>query len=263
MPFPTAFAYAPFSEAAGSRDSETLRFGAFPITETLTFPPQHEAACWAYVPVNAEVALSLPRNAALQRLIASRRALFSVDGQWIWWALRRKYPERPLRKLPGSELIYTLAAHCAQEGRRLLLLGSTPKANAGAVQRLRQRWPGLAVAGYAPAQFTPGEDSEAVMLQAAMAAIEAQRPDYVVLGFGVAKEHRFALQMLPRLDGRVSGLLCFGGAIDMASGQIRRAPLPWQRLGLEGVYRLIQQPSRLGRFLDVLRVLPVLARAQY
>ncbi len=240
-----------------------LFFGSVPISETAGFPPPAAPHCWVYVTLNAEIALSLPHSPWLQRLVHEQRARVSVDGQWLWWALRRKYPGRPLVKLAGSDLIHTLAGHAAQQGRRLLLVGSTPEANGRAVQRLRERWPGLAVAGYAPAHYTTGSRAEARASGETLAAIDAWRADYVVLGLGAAKEHRMAERIAPLLDGHVLGLCCFGGAIDMAGGLVRRAPGWVQRSGLEGPWRVWQQPARLLRFLRVLRVLPQLLRGRY
>lgn len=260
------FPWPPESLATGPvapPDRRPMCFGDFPITETQQFPPPPAPHCWVYLTLNAEIALSLPRSPELQQLVRSARVRVSVDGQWLWWALRRKYPQQPLRKLSGSDLIHALAAHCARSGQRLLLLGSTPRANAAAVQTLRQHWPALAVAGYAPPPCTPGSAGEAAMLAASLAAIEAQAAHYVVLGLGAAKEQRFALQTMQQLDGRVQGLFCFGGAIDLAGGTVRRAPRLWQCLGVEGLYRVLQQPARAGRLLRVLRVLPLLASGRY
>jgi N-acetylglucosaminyldiphosphoundecaprenol N-acetyl-beta-D-mannosaminyltransferase len=242
---------------------EPMRFGDFPITETQSFPPPARAQCWVYVTLNAEIALSLPESPVLQQFLPSPRLRVSVDGQWLWWALRRKYPDRPLRKLSGSDLIHELAALCAANGERLLLLGSNVQANARAVQQLRARWPGLDVAGLAPGHFVVGADSERAVHAQALAAMADYRPHYVVLGLGALKEQRLAASLLPELDGRVHGLLCFGGAIDLASGLVRRAPRVWQRMGLECVYRVVQQPERLPRLWKMLRLLPLLALARY
>lgn len=252
--------FRPRTEAPAPR---RLCFGEVPITETGAFPPPAVAHCWVYVTLNAEIALSLPQSPWLRRLVHEPRARVSVDGQWLWWALRRKYPQQPLAKLAGSDLIHTLAAHALREGRRLLLVGSMPQTNGLAVQRLRQRWPGLQVAGYAPAHYAIGSRGEARAAGETLAAIEAWRADYVVLGLGAAKEHRLAERIAPLLDGQVRGLCCFGGAIDMAGGRVRRAPAWVQRAGLEGPYRVWQQPARLLRFVRVLGLLPRLARLDY
>ncbi len=245
-----------------------MRFGDVAITETVAFPPRPGPACWVYLTLNAEIALSLPENPVLQALVRSPRARISVDGQWLCWALRRKYPRQVLHKLSGSDLIYTLAGQCATQGRRLLLLGSHAEANALAVMRLRRLHPSLQVAGFAPAPYEAGDAAgpaggEAAAHRGALEAIEAYRPDYVVLGLGSEKEQRLCLQLAPALDGRVIGLLCFGGAIDMASGRVRRAPRWMQYSGLESVYRVWEQPSRLPRWLRSLRLLPMLSAGRY
>jgi N-acetylglucosaminyldiphosphoundecaprenol N-acetyl-beta-D-mannosaminyltransferase len=242
---------------------EPMRFGPFTITETTAFPPPAGGPCWVYTTLNAEIALGLGDNPALQGLLASQQLRVSVDSQWLWWALRHRYPERALVKLSGSALIHDLAAHCAGHGRRLLLVGSTPRANGLAVQRLRARWPALEVAGFAPPQYRADSCGEAAARHAVQQAIAAWRPDYVVLGLGVIKEHRLAQDLARVFDQQLVGVCCFGGAIDMASGLVRRAPPVVQRSGLECVWRVWQQPARLGRWLRSLRLLPLLARGAF
>lgn len=249
--------------AAPPKSSAPLRFAAFTITETAQFPPPAARHCWTYVTLNAEIALSWSESPALRALSASPRARVSIDSQWLWWALQRKYPQAPLHKLSGSDLIHDIGAHCQRHGLRLLLLGSTPALNARAVHALQRARPGLAVAGYAPPQRGQDLAGREALRADALSAIGAFQPDYVVLGLGAAKEHTLALGIAPELDGRVRGLLCFGGAIDMASGGVRRAPRWCQRVGLECVYRVLQQPRRLGRFLRALRLLSPLVRGAY
>lgn len=255
----------PIAPLAGATPSTEplMRFRGIDITETASFPPAPARQCWVYVTVNAEVALTTPHDAHLQSLLHSPRARVSVDGQWIWWALRRKYAERPLKKMAGSDLIHDLGKHCALSGRRLLLVGSTLTSNTEAVKRLAERWPGLQVAGVSPGQFEPDSAAEQQALNAVVEAAAEHRPHYVVLGLGPAKQFRFAQALAARLDGIADGLLCFGGSIDMVSGQVRRASVRWQRCGLEGIYRILQQPSRLPRFLRLLPIVPIVAFGRY
>ncbi len=251
------------AERAATSALAPIRFGDVAITETGDFPPPWGPACWVFLTLNAEIALSLPKNPVLRELLQTPRARVSVDGQWLYWALQRKYPHRMVPKMSGSDLVYTLAARCAGDGRRLLLLGSHAEANALAVMRLRRRHPGLQVAGFAPEPYGIDALAEAAVHRAALEAIEAFRPDFVVLGLGAQKEQRLCLRLAPLLDGQVTGLLCFGGAIDMVSGRVRRAPRWMQCSGLESLYRLWEQPSRLPRWLRNLRLLPMLAMGRY
>jgi N-acetylglucosaminyldiphosphoundecaprenol N-acetyl-beta-D-mannosaminyltransferase len=240
-----------------------LRFGRFVVTETATFPPPPGSSCWIYVTLNAEIALSLPHSSALQDLLGQPRTRVSIDGQWLLWALRRKYSGRGPAKLSGSDLIYGIARHCAAHGQRLLLLGSRAPVNAAAVRALQRVAPGLDVAGYAPAFYASGGAAEDAAHREALALIRTVQPDYIVLGLGAMKEHRLAAALAPQLDGQTTGVLCFGGAIDIAAGAYTRAPVLVQRCGIEGLYRVWQQPSRAWRLLRVLRILPQLAAGRY
>jgi N-acetylglucosaminyldiphosphoundecaprenol N-acetyl-beta-D-mannosaminyltransferase len=246
-----------------SRVSAPLSFGGVAVTELKDFPPPATAQCWIYVTLNAEIALGAAESEALQHIVRQGRARVSVDGQWIWWALRLKYPRQTVCKLSGSDLIYRLAEHCQRQGQRLLLLGSDERNNATAVARLRQAWPALHVAGFAPPAFRAGSAGEVAATVESLKAIHALRPDFVVLGLGARKEHRMAERLAPGLDGEVTGLLCFGGAIDLASGHERRAPRWLQQVGLEGLFRVLQRPRRLPRLLRVTRILPTLLLRRY
>jgi N-acetylglucosaminyldiphosphoundecaprenol N-acetyl-beta-D-mannosaminyltransferase len=253
-----------FAVAPARAPRAAMHFAGVPITETTEFPPAPAAQCWVYLTLNAEIALSLPHNPALQALVSDPRARVSVDGQWLWWALRRKYPQQPLVKLSGSDLIYRLAEHCAAEGRRLLLLGGHARNNTDAVLRLQERHPTLAVAGYSPPRYDlDDEASRAAIESAALEVVAAFAPDYVVLGLGAEKEQRLSSQLASRVDRDVTGILCFGGAIDMVSGGVSRAPRWMQICGVEGLYRVCQQPERLPRLIRVLRILPRLVAGRY
>jgi N-acetylglucosaminyldiphosphoundecaprenol N-acetyl-beta-D-mannosaminyltransferase len=85
----------------------------------------------------------------------------------------------------------------------------------------------------------------------------------VVLGLGAEKEQRLSIELASRLDRSVTGILCFGGAIDMVSGCVSRAPRWMQICGIEGLYRVWQQPDRLPRLIRVFRILPRLAARRY
>jgi N-acetylglucosaminyldiphosphoundecaprenol N-acetyl-beta-D-mannosaminyltransferase len=67
----------------------------------------------------------------------------------------------------------------------------------------------------------------------------------VWVGVGVPKQEKWMARMRHRLDAPV--LIGVGAAFDFHAGLIPQAPLWMQRLGLEWVFRLAQEPRRLGR----------------
>lgn len=242
-----------------------LTFGSVRISETAGFPPSVPSGeCVVYVTLNAEIALLARDSPRFLEILTASTTRVSVDGQWVLWGVRRKYPHVPVEKLSGSDLIFRLAAHCASHGEKLALLGSSVHSNAAAVARLRHVHPGLHIEGLSPPQFAIDQMTGDAVRAPIQAWIRKVRPLYVVVGFGTPKEVFWASSEvdLLRREGVVA-VFCFGGAIDFASGSVRRAPVKWQRLGLEGVYRTMQQPQRWGRFLRVLRLLPTLITGRY
>jgi N-acetylglucosaminyldiphosphoundecaprenol N-acetyl-beta-D-mannosaminyltransferase len=245
---------------------QLIEFNGTPITETRDFPPPRSphGSGYFYVTLNAEISLMRSTSEALDHVISSPRARVSVDGQWILWALKRKYPDVFIEKLAGSDLIFRLADHCCETGRRLLLLGSSEKNNSAAVDALKLRYPTAFIDGYSPPMFIPDKYEGESVRQLIRERIVTVQPDFIICGFGAPKEQQWAWPEREWLDANgVIGTFFFGGAIDFASGALPRAPRALQRAGLEGVYRVIRQPRRFVRFLKVLRLLPRLAAGRY
>jgi N-acetylglucosaminyldiphosphoundecaprenol N-acetyl-beta-D-mannosaminyltransferase len=242
-----------------------LSFCGVHVTETNGFPPiESTGLCLAYITLNAEIALHARNDPRFMEIVNAPSSRVSVDGQWVLWALRRKYPEKEIEKQSGSDLIFSLAAHCAVNGKRLALLGGSRESNAGAVSRLRESHPGLQVEGFSPSHFAAEDVTDEATRTPIREWLQRARPRYLVLGFGVPKEQLWVHEERAWLSGEgVAVAFCFGGSIDFASGSVRRAPTTWQRLGLEGIYRVVQQPKRLWRFLRVLRLLPHLLTTRY
>jgi N-acetylglucosaminyldiphosphoundecaprenol N-acetyl-beta-D-mannosaminyltransferase len=244
----------------------SIEFNGTSITELRDFPPPSPSpgSGYFYVTLNAEISLTRSTSEALDQVISSPRTRVSVDGQWILWALKRKYPNVIIEKLAGSDLIFRLADHCGETGQRLLLLGSSEKKNSAAVEALKLRCPAALINGYSPPMFDAKKSEGESVRQLIRDRIATVQPDFIICGFGTPKEEEWAWPEREWLDAHgVIGTLFLGGAIDFASGAVHRAPPAWQRVGLEGVYRVIQQPRRFVRFLKVLRLLPRLATGRY
>jgi N-acetylglucosaminyldiphosphoundecaprenol N-acetyl-beta-D-mannosaminyltransferase len=164
------------------------------------------------------------------------------DGQPLVWAL--KLLGHPLEdRVYGPELMDRACARAAQSGQRIYLYGGrNPGALAQLARVLRLRHPGLKlVGGYAPPFRELEPDEEARIA----ADINAARADVVWFGIGVPKQEKWMARMRDRLDAPV--LIGVGAAFDFHAGLIPQAPATMQRLGLEWLFRLVQEPRRLWR----------------
>jgi N-acetylglucosaminyldiphosphoundecaprenol N-acetyl-beta-D-mannosaminyltransferase len=164
------------------------------------------------------------------------------DGQPLVWALRAS--GHPLGdRVYGPELMDRACARAARSGQRFFLYGGRNQGALAELARLlRLRYPGLRiVGGYAP-PFRDLTDAE----EGAIAAdITRSGADVVWVGIGVPKQEKWMARMRDRLQAPV--LIGVGAAFDFHAGIVPQAPPLMQRLGLEWVYRLRQEPRRLWR----------------
>jgi N-acetylglucosaminyldiphosphoundecaprenol N-acetyl-beta-D-mannosaminyltransferase len=150
-------------------------------------------------------------------------------------------------RVTGSDGIYRLAAHCARCGYRPFFLGAAPGVAELVAERLVEANPGLQVAGtFAGSPHADDEDQ-------VIACIRGAEPDLLFVAYGVPAEEKWIARNQVRLG--VPVMLGVGGSFDFVAGVTKRAPRWMRRLGLEWLYRLIQEPWRWRRQLALPRFL--------
>jgi N-acetylglucosaminyldiphosphoundecaprenol N-acetyl-beta-D-mannosaminyltransferase len=164
------------------------------------------------------------------------------DGQPLVWALRA-LGHAGATRIYGPDLMAGFCARAASEQIPIYLYGGrTPAALELLERRLRERFPGLAIAGgYSPPfRALTGAEEEGLV-----SAIDASGAAVVWVGTGQPKQELWMARMRPRLAAPL--LVGVGAAFDFHAGLLAQAP-PWmQRSGLEWSYRLAREPRRLWR----------------
>lgn len=157
------------------------------------------------------------------------------DGIGVLMASRMLGDPVP-EKVAGVELATNLVAAMSQRGRgSVYLLGARPEVVAEAARRLTERFPGITV-GHQHGFFQP-EDEPAVI-----AAIQAARPDFLVVGMGMPRQEKWLHRHLHELGAKVS--VGAGGTIDVWAGAAPRAPEWMIKSNLEWLFRIV----KLGRY---------------
>jgi N-acetylglucosaminyldiphosphoundecaprenol N-acetyl-beta-D-mannosaminyltransferase len=174
---------------------------------------------------------------------AVRDATLAVpDGQPLVWALKA-LGHRGATRIYGPDLMAAFCAHAAQRGIPVYLYGGrTPEALAMLQGRLRERFPGLNIAGAYSPPFRPLTEQERAEVAE---RINSSGAAVVWVGTGQPKQERWMQEMRPLLSAPL--LVGVGAAFDFHAGLVSQAPAWMQRSGLEWVYRLSREPRRLWR----------------
>jgi N-acetylglucosaminyldiphosphoundecaprenol N-acetyl-beta-D-mannosaminyltransferase len=187
--------------------------------------------------VNAAKVVNMRRTPILGQAVL-QSDLVLADGMAIVWAsriLRQPLPER----VAGIDLFERLLQLANERNYSIYLLGATQDVMDRLLDRITTQYPKLRIAGSRNGYFD-GAQAEQIALQ-----IKELHPDMLFLGMTSPKKEIFLAQWAGLLDVAVCHGV--GGSFDVLSGQVKRAPAVWQRLGLEWLYRVVQEPRRMWR----------------
>ena len=172
------------------------------------------------------------------RRIFNSAGMVTPDGMPVVWVARHSgHPE--VSRVYGPDL---LLAELERSKHRHFFYGGGPGVAQRLADRMRSRFPGVAIAGVHEPPFAPlGQLATAATAE----LINATGPDIVWVGMSSPKQDMWMARMRPLLDAPV--LIAVGAAFDFHSGAVSQAPLWMQRSGLEWLYRLATDPRRLWR----------------
>ena len=195
--------------------------------------------------VNPEKTSAVRRDRALQEFF-EQAGLLIPDGIGVVLAARLLHGVH-FRRLAGADLMERLCQHAATNGYRLFVYGATEDVNREAVAELERRHSGLQIIGRSHG-YVSADQMEGLVDQ-----INASGADILFVGLGSPRQEHWMRQYGPRVAVKVC--LGIGGSLDTVVGKVKRAPRAFRRLGLEWLYRLGRQPSRVRRQM----VLPLFA----
>ena len=189
---------------------------------------------------NPEIICSAQRNEDILSVI-NNADLALADGVGV--TLAGKILGCPfVERVPGIDLMDNTIKLAAEQNYGIYLLGASPAVVQVAAQKLNAQYPKLRVLGTMHGYFSTKEEEQAVLED----ILDAQ-PDILYVGMGSPRQEQWACQNLQKLG--VPVIICVGGSFDVISGYLKRAPKWMQRLGVEWLYRLFQEPKRWRRML--------------
>ncbi len=195
------------------------------------------------VTVNVQILVIARHRCPELMPVINQAPLVVADGAPLV-ALSRLFPPRLPERVAGSDLIYDIIAAAERDGLRVFFFGGAEESTHAAIETFRRLHPALQVAGCAsPIIALSPDDAQRAEEEELCRQITDARTDILLVGLGCPKQELF----VHRNAGRLAGLAAIGlgGSFNFVSGRVRRAPRWIQRIGLEWLYRIIQEPKRL------------------
>lgn len=189
------------------------------------------------ITLNAEILYTAAQNPELKEIIEGAD-MVTPDGSGIVWAAKT-LGEPLTERVSGIDLMTEICRQAAPNHWRIYLLGGAPGVAEACAGELEKRFPGLEIAGHHHGYFSQEEEG------AVIEAINAARPSILFVALGAPKQEYWIIRHKAALNSRI--LMGVGGSLDVLSGQIKRAPLFFQKMGLEWLWRLLRQPWRIKR----------------
>jgi N-acetylglucosaminyldiphosphoundecaprenol N-acetyl-beta-D-mannosaminyltransferase len=169
-----------------------------------------------------------------------RADLIVPDGSGVVWAA--KYAGQPVpERVTGFELMQRLFQEGEKRRWKAYLLGTSQEIIDAAAEKLQLQYPQVKIVGVRNGFFGPEQDEEVVE------SIRQAAPDLLFVARGADTQEPWIVKYKQLLN--VPLIMGVGGSFDVVSGKLKRAPQIWQKLRLEWLYRLLQEPKRYKRML--------------
>lgn len=164
----------------------------------------------------------------------------TADGMPLVWALRL-YGFDDQDRVDGPNLMLSLCEQSRMKKYKLFFCGGTEDTLERLRQRLSRDYDGAEIVGsYSPPfrKMTEEENRKIVNM------INDSKADIVFVSLGCPKQEYWMYEHCTQINGVMIGV---GAAFDFVTGNIKRPPLIFQKLGLEWLFRLVSEPKRLWK----------------
>ncbi|WP_020180164.1 WecB/TagA/CpsF family glycosyltransferase [Methylopila sp. M107] len=174
------------------------------------------------------------------------RFLVLNDGLGVDICSRLFAGRRFEQNLNGTDFIPALMRESGRD-LKIFLLGAKPGVADEAARQIEDRYPRHRVVGTHDGYFTDAEAPEVV------AEINAAAPDLLLVALGNPRQEMFVAAHAASIEA--PAVIMVGALFDFIAGRVARAPKIVQTLRAEWLFRLAQEPRRLGKryTVDVVR----------
>lgn len=191
------------------------------------------------ITINPEMFKEKEQNSEFRQIL-DEADMIIPDGIGIKIALKIKGQD--CTRIAGIDFARKLLEECAKNGNNVAIIGAKEEVINKAVKNLENEINGLNIVYFHNGFFN---DNNEIYKE-----LEKNNAKLILVALGSPKQEFFiynAKKILPPCL-----MVGIGGSLDVWSGEVKRAPKIWQKLGLEWLYRTLSQPERFKRIFPAL-----------
>ena len=188
--------------------------------------------------VNAFKLTLMTHNSPISKAF-EKSTFINADGASIVLAHRILFNSR-IPRVTGCDLMPALVKKCPEHNKKIFLLGATQQVVELLANNISSELGAKTIAGYRNGYFNESDWKEITK------QINDSQADFLFVGTPSPQKENFIVANIDNLS-TVKFVMGVGGAFDVLSGTIRRAPVWVQKLGMEWLYRVLQEPKRMWK----------------
>lgn len=195
------------------------------------------------VTANPEIIMMCQSDEYYKKAVSSADYIFA-DGIGVVWAGRHSGHVVPER-VTGFDLAQELFKQADIFKYKIFLFGAQEGVAQKVTENIGKKYPNIEFVGYRNGFFSEA-DTSAIVEQ-----INASAPDILLVALGAPKQEKWIFDNKAVLNCKL--FMGIGGCFDIWAGNSKRAPLLFQKTGLEWFYRLCKEPKRFKRMFSIPR----------
>lgn len=186
-------------------------------------------------------------------------SLILTDGKPLIWISKIK--KKPIKeKISGSDFFPKLCELASKKKYSIFILGAAEGVGIKAKVILEDLYPGINISGvYSPPL---GFEKSIEEINKITDLLKHHKPDIIGISLGAPKQENFAYKLWSENELEKGLAIGIGGTIDFIAGEQKRAPKFLSEIGLEWLYRIVNNPKRLAKryFNDFIKIWPILKK---
>jgi N-acetylglucosaminyldiphosphoundecaprenol N-acetyl-beta-D-mannosaminyltransferase len=185
--------------------------------------------------------------------LSTQRGIWNFMSSVVMILTGQIYYHSPFpAKISGSDIVFDLLEMAEEKNLRVMFIGSDEETQQDSKRFVETIYPGVRVCTGYTGKIEEGKVPEEIKMQ-----MKVKRPDMVFVALSYPRQEVFLQKLIHEIPGQY---LAFGlgGTLDFISGRQKRAPKWMQKIGLEWLYRLVREPSRIGRMYRAVIQFPLL-----